>query len=650
MKSKKKKTRLQKESGRSSQGNDAVTTYRTNARKNGWSYPPHPLQFVAWFFIIIFNVIYHFVAVPVLPYHWQPAGHIIPGMMITFHIIMHFICISIDPADPNVRRKKKKNVKTFDRTEHRHVIENCHCYICEVSVGLKSKHCSACNKCVSDFDHHCKWLNNCVGERNYKLFIMCLTSAFVTCFIVLCICFYIAIAYWVNPMLLHPYLLENSASMSSTAGSTDYHDELNVFRPVSGPVFFAVICIMVLLLLLTVCLLGHLLGFHIYLIYRNLSTYEYIVLKRELEMKRKMDSESQSHDVQEEKKCCERKGKKNNKVTPMYIDGEEELALQNKHDLPSTSRAVVHHNNDVVKNTRQEGTDETQSNKHECKTVNSGRFTSTHSSTRNSKSVEQKKKDQSKLSWNNSMLPQKFDSEMLNQSQELLPPQQNVLVEQHYVCPLGLSQSLPETYLEQHIVHRFPTNAAVRQRHSRSLLQLGDPGRRSPAVQMDPYLMAGLTSRLIQGSNISITAAGPAFDYNSDSAESLHEIPIEGFANISGLACSYDSSSYAHLVQRQQNVKNSSNNSKTVQPANLPNGSNVMQRQFLKSTTGDLFFSSSGSYNLYQNNGHLLETDAYSYGKLKYSLAINAKKEIPSSQHHNHFFPASSHSVGFSVP
>ena len=46
-------------------------------RVNGWSWPPHPLQFVAWFFLIFFSVFYFGVIVFYLPKHWQAAGIIV---------------------------------------------------------------------------------------------------------------------------------------------------------------------------------------------------------------------------------------------------------------------------------------------------------------------------------------------------------------------------------------------------------------------------------------------------------------------------------------------------------------------------------------------------------------------------------------------
>jgi hypothetical protein len=111
--------------------------------------------------------------VPMLPkssIKWLALA--INGVIFVFHFIIHLLSMSIDPADQNVIEKYKQTKNrignSFDRTKHRHVIENQFCYICEVNVGPKSKHCSVCNKCVSDFDHHCKWLNNCVGGKNYR--------------------------------------------------------------------------------------------------------------------------------------------------------------------------------------------------------------------------------------------------------------------------------------------------------------------------------------------------------------------------------------------------------------------------------------------------------------------------------------------------
>ena len=46
-------------------------------RINGWSCPWHPLQFVAWFFLIVFSVSYFGIFVFYLPKEWQAAGFIV---------------------------------------------------------------------------------------------------------------------------------------------------------------------------------------------------------------------------------------------------------------------------------------------------------------------------------------------------------------------------------------------------------------------------------------------------------------------------------------------------------------------------------------------------------------------------------------------
>eukprot|EP00064_Thunnus_orientalis_P025454 superscaffoldBa00012909_g25825 len=123
--------------------------------------------------------------------------------MFVCHLCVHVMAVSIDPADHSVRTKSHRGpVPAFDRSKHAHVIENCHCYLCQVDVGPKSKHCSACNKCVANFDHHCRWLNNCVGSRNYKLFLHSVVSALLGVGLVLVVASYVFIEFFVDPTKL----------------------------------------------------------------------------------------------------------------------------------------------------------------------------------------------------------------------------------------------------------------------------------------------------------------------------------------------------------------------------------------------------------------------------------------------------------------
>ncbi|XP_025017046.1 uncharacterized protein LOC107362182 isoform X2 [Tetranychus urticae] len=171
--------------------NHPIAKSKVFFKVNGWTQPFHALQLLAFFFFFFFTGICFFIIFPLLPTsHLRNTIYSIAGLLFASHLIFYLINITINPADPAVidKYRRDKNTKTneqanqkgpatFDRSKHNHVIENQFCYICEVTVGSRSKHCSVCNKCVSDFDHHCKWLNNCVGGANYRLFLACVTIA-----------------------------------------------------------------------------------------------------------------------------------------------------------------------------------------------------------------------------------------------------------------------------------------------------------------------------------------------------------------------------------------------------------------------------------------------------------------------------------------
>ncbi|XP_040265679.1 palmitoyltransferase ZDHHC1 isoform X2 [Bufo bufo] len=269
------------------EGEDAGTEPPQHSRRNGWSWPPHPLQFVAWFTFLLFTIIGFGILVPLLPRHWVAAGYVFMGVLFTLHLIVHFLAVTIDPADEHVRAKGSPGpLPVFDRTKHAHVIENMHCYICEVDVGDKSKHCSLCNKCVSNFDHHCKWLNNCVGGKNYWLFFNCLISAFLGTVVLSTISSYVFVVYFVDPAALR--------SDQQFEAIQNLSDTWYVFLPAApvetqASVILGLAALVSVMGLITILLIGQLLCFHIYLLWNKLSTYEYIMHQRQ---KQEMKSNS----------------------------------------------------------------------------------------------------------------------------------------------------------------------------------------------------------------------------------------------------------------------------------------------------------------------------------------------------------------------
>uniref|UniRef100_A0A1A8LX81 Palmitoyltransferase n=2 Tax=Nothobranchius pienaari TaxID=704102 RepID=A0A1A8LX81_9TELE len=260
-----------------SEGDPGRTDVPLCSRTNGWSWPPHPFQLLAWLLYVFFAVTGFGVFVPLLPTHWIPAGYICTGITFVCHLCVHVLAVSINPADCSVRMKNDRSpVPVFDRSKHAHVIENCHCYLCQVDVGPKSKHCSACNKCVANFDHHCRWLNNCVGSRNYRFFLYSVVSALMGVGLVLIFASYVFIAFFVDPSKLRTdkhFLVGNETGVWF------------VFLPVAplrsaAAVIPGLAAVTVTLGLLSSALLCHLLCFHIYLMWNRLSTFEYIVRQR----------------------------------------------------------------------------------------------------------------------------------------------------------------------------------------------------------------------------------------------------------------------------------------------------------------------------------------------------------------------------------
>ncbi|KAI7995501.1 putative protein S-acyltransferase 22 [Camellia lanceoleosa] len=140
-----------------------------------------------------------------------------------------------------------------------------YCSLCEVEVFKYSKHCRVCDKCVDRFDHHCRWLNNCIGRRNYRQFFTLMVSALVllilqwsTGIIVLICCF-----------------------LERKSFSVDVTTKLGSSFTVVPFVIVVVVC--TILAMIATLPLTQLFFFHILLIKKGISTYDYIIALREQE-------------------------------------------------------------------------------------------------------------------------------------------------------------------------------------------------------------------------------------------------------------------------------------------------------------------------------------------------------------------------------
>uniref|UniRef100_A0A8C5NXI7 Palmitoyltransferase n=1 Tax=Jaculus jaculus TaxID=51337 RepID=A0A8C5NXI7_JACJA len=245
------------------------------SRVNGWTPPLHIFQAISWSTLLLLSFVAFGMFLPLLPGVWKHVAYAVLGGLLTFHVIVHLVATSTDPAEDMVRLTKNYSepVPIFDRTKHTHVIQNEYCHLCELMVSPNTKHCISCNKCVSGFDHHCKWLNNCVGKRNYMVFFFTVASAVGSLIIVIVILLYIVIQHFVNP-----HQLRTDPRYKEVKSDNIWLLFLPLWPvEVRTPVVLSIIAPVLLLALISLLMLGRLLLIHIYLRAKNMSTFDYIM-------------------------------------------------------------------------------------------------------------------------------------------------------------------------------------------------------------------------------------------------------------------------------------------------------------------------------------------------------------------------------------
>lgn len=313
-------------------------------RKHGWQLPYHPLQVVAIAVFLALGFAFYVFFVPFVGkkvFEYVVMGLYTP--LVTCVFCLYIWCAATDPGDPGVF-KSKKYLHTKDNHEQAHPDESkqgdsineahaattedktpdegistdavggklpnkierensscccipflvvllgwcplsllCswwssdkhsseqqtsengmfYCSLCEVEVLKYSKHCRVCDKCVDSFDHHCRWLNNCIGRKNYRGFFILMVSALL-----------LLILEWsIGVLVLILCFLERkrfSVEIISKLGSS--------FSLVP---FVVVVASCTFLAMVATLPVAQLFFFHVLLIKKGISTYDYIVALRE---------------------------------------------------------------------------------------------------------------------------------------------------------------------------------------------------------------------------------------------------------------------------------------------------------------------------------------------------------------------------------
>ncbi|XP_073001189.1 probable protein S-acyltransferase 19 isoform X1 [Typha latifolia] len=157
----------------------------------------------------------------------------------------------------------KEDCRKLDETEQQANGEDAlFCTLCNAEVRKFSKHCRSCDKCVDGFDHHCRWLNNCVGRKNYVTFISLMATSLI----------WLAIEFGVGVAVLVLCFVDKKA--------TENNIEEKLGNGFSRAPFATIVAICTTVSLLACIPLGELFFFHMILIKKGITTYEYVVAMR----------------------------------------------------------------------------------------------------------------------------------------------------------------------------------------------------------------------------------------------------------------------------------------------------------------------------------------------------------------------------------
>lgn len=218
-----------------------------NQRRHGFHAPYDTLQVLSWFLTVLLTAFFCILLAPMLDTPWDAISIALYLVFLCGVLGSGFACGRKDPIDPYVKCSEEELAGVPDLLK---------CGACCSRVNKLSRHCLICDKCVVDFDHHCKWLNNCIGAANYRFFVALL------CF---CACL-IGLQLAVAVRLLVAYI---------TSWNT-LHDLSPPFE-MDAHFHFAVVCGNIVVGVPAICLVLHLVGFHIFLGYHQLTTYNYVM-------------------------------------------------------------------------------------------------------------------------------------------------------------------------------------------------------------------------------------------------------------------------------------------------------------------------------------------------------------------------------------
>lgn len=106
----------------------------THKRSNGFTWPPDKAQVVSWFFLFYFGLMFFGIFCASMA---EPWSYIFGSVFSVFYVLLVFLIILVTAINPGEEVSLKRKItpkKDFSRENHKHVIENQFCNICQIVV------------------------------------------------------------------------------------------------------------------------------------------------------------------------------------------------------------------------------------------------------------------------------------------------------------------------------------------------------------------------------------------------------------------------------------------------------------------------------------------------------------------------------------
>lgn len=103
-------------------------------RTNGFSWPPDKAQLFSWIVILYFSLSTFASLCLSLATPWIYIFYAISAIVMLTHITLNIVVMLVNPGEEAALKRKIVPQNDFDRTKHKHVIENQFCNICQIVV------------------------------------------------------------------------------------------------------------------------------------------------------------------------------------------------------------------------------------------------------------------------------------------------------------------------------------------------------------------------------------------------------------------------------------------------------------------------------------------------------------------------------------